>query len=218
MKIASQIISWVFLPLFMPIYGLLVVMYLPSLENDFFQANTFYWLDPNVKITIISLFMIFSVVAPSFSLLMLKRRNKISNIEIDNREERGVPITITAIYSVILAVFLLVKAPNGILPKATYALPWGGMIGIVLAGLINRYEKISLHGMGAGMLFGFFVAYYQNQNDYFFLPIVLSVLIGGLVMSARVYLGKHTLRQVLTGYLLGFLVIYLMITLFPDLR
>ena len=36
MKLTSQIISWVFMPLLMPIYALLLVMFIPS-NIDFMQ-------------------------------------------------------------------------------------------------------------------------------------------------------------------------------------
>jgi membrane-associated phospholipid phosphatase len=217
MKIAAQTISWVFLPLFMPIYGLLIAMYIPSLEESFFQEETMYWLAPFQKVLILSMYFVFSVLVPGISLLIMRNRNQISTIEMDDKSERKIPIVITAIYCAFLGIILLVRAPNGVLPDAIYALPWGGFVSIVLAGFITKYDKISLHALGAGMLFGFLIAYYQTQLEFSIWPIIASAVISGLVMSSRMYLQKHNLFQSISGFLLGGIVMFLIIFIFPSL-
>ena len=217
MKIAAQTISWVFLPLFMPIYGLLIAMYIPSLEESFFQEETMYWLAPFQKVLILSMYFVFSVLVPGISLLIMRNRNQISTIEMDDKSERKIPIVITAIYCAFLGIILLVRAPNGVLPDAIYALPWGGFVSIVLAGFITKYDKISLHALGAGMLFGFLVAYYQTQFEFSIWPIITSAVVSGLVMSSRMYLQKHNLFQSISGFLLGGIVMFLIIFIFPSL-
>jgi membrane-associated phospholipid phosphatase len=217
MKIAAQTISWVFLPLFMPIYGLLIAMYIPSLEESFFQEETMYWLAPFQKVLILSMYFVFSVLVPGISLLIMRNRNQISTIEMDDKSERKIPIVITAIYCAFLGIILLVRAPNGVLPDAIYALPWGGFVSIVLAGFITKYDKISLHALGTGMLFGFLIAYYQTQFEFSIWPIIASAVVSGLVMSSRMYLQKHNLFQSISGFLLGGIVMFLIIFIFPSL-
>ena len=211
MKFLSNLISWIFLPLFMPVYTLLLTMYIPSLEEGSFQNKTIYLLDPRLKLALLGIFFLFSFLAPAISLVILKRKNKISNLEIDNRSERYIPILITAIYSAVLAWFLMVKTPPGILPPAIYLLPAGGTIAILLVLVITRFDKISLHALGVGMLMGFLTAYFQTQAQFQLGILILATIVSGLVMSARLFLGKHNLRQCLMGYFLGMLVIYLTI-------
>jgi membrane-associated phospholipid phosphatase len=103
-----------------------------------------------------------------------------------------------------------------LVPEVIFSLPWAGVLASAIAGLINRYEKISLHAMGAGMLFGFIVAYYKTQVIFDVDLIIGVAILGGLIMSARMYLGKHTLRQSIMGYLLGFFTVFLMLTYFPS--
>ena len=64
------------------------------------------------------------------------------------------------------------------------------------------------------MLVGFLIAYYQSQAFFYLTIIVIAILISGAIMSARMYLGKHTLRQSLMGYFLGFGVLYFTIHYF----
>ena len=211
MKFLSNLISWIFLPLFMPVYALLLTMYIPSLEEGSFQNKTIYLLDPRLKLALLGIFFLFSFLAPAISLVILKRNNKISNLEIDNRSERFIPILITAIYSAVLAWFLMVKTPSGILPPAIYLLPAGGTFAILLVLVITRFDKISLHALGVGMLMGFLIAYFQTQAQFQLGILILATILSGVVMSARLFLGKHNLRQCLMGYFLGMLVIYLTI-------
>jgi membrane-associated phospholipid phosphatase len=214
MKFIANLISWIFLPLFMPVYTLLLTMYIPSLEAGTFQNKTIYLLDSRLKLALLGIYFLFSFLAPAISLVILKRKNKISNLEIDNRSERSIPILITAIYSAVLSWFLIVKTPTGILPPAIYLLPTGGTIAILLVLLITRFDKISLHALGVGMLMGFLIAYFQTQAQFQLGILILATFVSGLVMSARLFLGKHNLRQCLMGYFLGMLVIYMTIHFF----
>ncbi|TNE56113.1 MAG: phosphatase PAP2 family protein [Bacteroidetes bacterium] len=214
MKVIAQIISWIFIPLIMPIYALMVVMYVPSFESSFFQYNTLYWMHPNFKLLVLSMFAIFCFLAPGISLIMLRRSKAISSIEMDDRQERNIPIIISALYCLVLGVLLWVKTPNQMIPVAIYALPWGGFLGISIAGIINRFDKISLHALGAGMMFGFFISYYYYQAEYYFEILIFATLVCGLVMSARLYLKKHTMKQVISGFLLGFVSLFGILQLF----
>ena len=60
----------------------------------------------------------------------------------------------------LLAWFLMVKTPAGILPPAIFLLPAGGTFAILLVLVITRFDKISLHALGVGMLMGFLIAYF----------------------------------------------------------
>lgn len=220
MRTASHIISWVFMPLLMPVYALLAAMYIPSVGEGYFadKTQTLFNIRAEYKTLLVMLFLFFTVVVPGFFLLVLKTQQKISSYQMDTKEERGIPIILTALSCGFLAIFLLVKAPHGFFPKVVYALPWAGFVSILAVAVINRYEKISLHALGAGMLFGFFVAYFQTQDYFVFGIVVFAVLIGGLILSARMYLGKHNLREAVMGYILGFSIVFLILTFFPNLN
>lgn len=198
----------------MPIYALIITMFFPSFEQSFFQENTLYWMNPSHKFAVLAMFFIFSFLAPAITLLMLLKTKTISTIEIDNQNERSIPLAISAIYCLVLALFLTFKAPDNILPASIYALPWGGFFGISIAGFINRYTKISLHGIGVGMFVGYLIAYFHLQIEFYFEIIIFAILISGLVMSARLILKKHTLKQVFLGFLLGFLSVFTCVSIF----
>mgnify|MGYP000854876860 CR=1 FL=1 len=209
MKIISQIISWVFLPLFMPIYGLLFAFYVPSNQDYFFNLDCLYLLPPQAKSAFLYMFLIFGVFAPGMSLLILKKTKIISTIEIDDRRERGIPIIIMLLYCLILYFFLWMKSAEIPFPSFLYALPLSGVFVTAVFYFMNKWRKVSIHAGGAGILVGFIMAYFLRHIEYQFWILPLSILISGLVMSARVYLGKHTLLEVVTGWSTAVLITFL---------
>jgi membrane-associated phospholipid phosphatase len=76
-------------------------------------------------------------------------------------------------------------------------------------GLINLKTKISLHAGGVGMLVGYIVAYSLNQSFLLVWPMILAILVAGLVIMARLYLNKHTPKQVYLGFGLGSLITFI---------
>ena len=82
MKNLANVISWLFLPLLMPIYALLITMYIPSVEQSYFQNDTLFWMDEGHKFAVLSMFTIFSLIAPGVTLLLLMKSKAISSIEV----------------------------------------------------------------------------------------------------------------------------------------
>jgi|TARA_R110000737_G_scaffold342281_1_gene366999 protein-S-isoprenylcysteine O-methyltransferase Ste14 len=216
MKLFAQIISWVFLPLFMPIYALLILMFIPSREDFLINDDSLYYLPYQNKIAVLIIYFIFSILAPGLTLLALKSRGIVSTIDIDDRKERLVPLLITALYCLILFLFFIFKASNAYLPKYIFALPLAGFITISLFAWINMYTKISLHACGAGILTGLIFAYCANSIYFNFSLLMIAVFITGFVLSARMYLNKHTLHQVLYGFGGSALIVFFINFFYPT--
>ena len=203
----AQIISWVFLPLFMPIYALIVTLYTPSSEKILSNPGL-YELPDELKTQLLFLFVIFGTVAPGISFILMYRRKLITTIEMDNRNERIIPLFIVLSYCLILFLLFCFKAPNLVLPRYIYALPLtGAIISLFFIG-INLRTKISLHAAGTGILTGYFCAFAAQQLQFNYLLLLLAFLVSGLVISARLALNKHTPFQVYLGWLLGFLIAF----------
>lgn len=199
----------------MPIYGLLITMFIPTMSKSaLLQQHNLYGMPTQNKLHVLLLFVILVVLAPGFSLMMLKRQNKIADLQIDNRQERTYPIVVTAIYGVILGIFLWTQIPKQAISPLLFALPWAGVLAGGIAAGINRFEKISLHGIGAGMLFGFVLIDYQMQSQFHLLVLLAVILVGGIILTTRMYLEKHTLREALSGYVLGFISTVIVLRLF----
>lgn len=203
MKLFSQIISWVCMPILMPIYSLLIVFYTETQEDYIFNEHNLWNLPDEIKWSLIKLFFIFCVVAPGISFLLLRNRKLISNIEMDEKKERFVPIFIMGLYCFALFYLLYSKTEGSIIPKLIYLFALSGAAVSFINLFLNRFFKISLHATGSGILIGFLIAYYSHQQYFPFYLLPLCVVFSGIVMSARYYLKKHTLKELLIGWGIG---------------
>lgn len=215
MKIIAEILSWIFLPLFMPVYGLLIAMYVPSNQDYLFNEDSLYFLFDPAKKAVLYMFLIFSVIAPGLAFVFLKKRNIITTIDMENQKERNIPMFIMLSFCLLLYFFFLVKAQNNILPKYIYALPLSGIFVTVVFTFINRWIKISLHAGGAGILTGFIFAYAYEQIIFQFWILFFVILASGLTISARLFLKKHTQKEVYFGWALAVLMTFLVNFLYP---
>lgn len=216
MKLFAQIISWVFVPLFMPLYALLILMFIPSREDYLINDDSLFFLALNLKFSILFIFFIFSILAPGLTLVILLKKGYISNIEIDDKNQRLIPLLITAFYCLILYMFFVFRTSNIYLPKYIYALPLSGFITIGLFAWINFYTKISLHACGTGILTGLIYSYCAQSIYFDFSLLLIAVFITGLVMSSRIFLNKHTLPQVIYGFLGSALIVFFINYLYPS--
>ena len=203
----SQIISWVFLPLFMPLYALIITMYIPS-EEEVISNPSLYLLSDEIKNQLLVLFFIFGTLAPGMSLILMYRRNLITTIEMDDRKERVMPLLIVLSYCLILFLLFFFKAPNNVLPKYIYAVPLTGIIISMIFVGINNWSKISLHAAGAGILTGFLCAFSAQQLQFNYLIILVGFIISGLILAARLALNKHNPFQVYLGWTIAFVIAF----------
>jgi membrane-associated phospholipid phosphatase len=199
----------------MPMYGLLIAMYVPSNQDYLFNEDSMFFLTDAAKTAILYMFLIFSVLAPALSFVILRKRNIISTIDMESQAERNIPMFITLTYCLVLYFLFILKAQDNILPKYVYALPLSGVFVTASFTYINRWIKISLHAGGAGILTGFIFAYVAEQIEYQFWILIFVILASGITISARLYLKKHTQTEVYTGWLLAVLITFLINYLYP---
>lgn len=200
----------------MPLYALAILMFIPSVQDYILNDDSLYHLSGRNKFAILLIFFVCSVLAPGLTLLLLIQRKIISTIEIDDRKERLIPLLITAGYCLVLYLFFLFVPSNAQLPKYIYALPLSGFITISLFAWINMYTKISLHACGAGILAGLIFAYCANSIYFNFSLLMIAVFVAGFVLSSRIYLNKHTLAQVLYGFIGSSGIVFLINFYYPT--
>jgi len=205
MTFFSKLFSWLFLPLFTPIYGLLIVLYLPSRPSSFLLMDSLYHYPYQVKMLYLLLFGVFIVLAPGMSLLVLKFNKSITSLSLENREERSTPISIMIFYCIVLYLFLIFQENGAMVPNIIKGMALGGVVASAISYVLNRRFKVSLHGVGMGALAGFVLMYFTGMELYSLAVLLLVFILGGVVLSMRMYLKSHNLKEVAIGYGLGFL-------------
>lgn len=215
MKKLASFFSWVFLPLFTPMYALLIIFFIPAQPKSFYLLEALYHYPAQAKTLYLLLFLVFIVLAPGLSLVVLRLNNSISSLTLPSREERKTPITIMIFYTAVLYGFMLYQDADALVPSSLKGMALGGFIAAVIAFFVNFRLKISLHGIGVGALIGFLYTYFlsmESFNSWIFLAVIL---LSSIVLSARIALKAHDLKQILLGVLVGFVTQYFCVSFYP---
>jgi membrane-associated phospholipid phosphatase len=80
----------------------------------------------------------------------------------------------------------------------------GAAISIFIGFFINIFLKVSLHAIGVGSFFAVTLIILKYSDYNLTLLIIGSIIVAGVVGSARVALGAHEPKEVFLGYLVGF--------------
>ncbi len=208
MRLVAQITSWVFMPLFIPIYCLILTFFTISFEDFVINQNSLWSLPNPMKWAVLNLYAIFTVIAPGVSILILRNRKMISSIELTDRTQRFFPILLMVFYTAALYLLFVLKAGDALIPTFIYSLPLSGTLVSLTLFLLNFKFKVSLHAAGGGILFGYILAYCMKQQYFEFWVLLLAAISTGLTISARLYLNKHTMDEVVHGWLIAFLITF----------
>jgi len=187
----AKIISLIFHPLLIPLYGLLII----------FLAPTLFWYIPfKVKKILFLIVLTNNVFIPVSLLPFFRYRNIISSWLIETREERIVPLlAVSFFYSLTSVIIFRLQIPLFIKGYI-----FSVSIITVFATIINFWSKISLHSIGAGALNGIVIILSMRTHEQLIWFIVPVIIIGGLVLSSRLKLNLHNPSQVYPGFLTGF--------------
>lgn len=196
MKIFYKAITLIFQPLLMPTFGMIILM-----NMTFFVGLPPLWR----WISIIGTF-IFTAVLPALPILVMLRKGEINDLFISKKEERTMPYLISFLAYVFWSMFMWRTLQ---FPMFIVAMGIGSAISIIAITIINLKWKISAHLGGIGGLTGavFGVCYRMAINPLLFLIVILAI--SALVALARMELKAHTPGQVLSGFVVGFLAVFL---------
>lgn len=198
MKKLCEIISALFSPLLVPTYGIAFAAFLTILS---FLPSGVLW-------TAVGITFVITCLIPLSAIMALYRTGVVTDPGVNKRTERFIPYGV-AILCYLGCAFFFYKA------SAPFWLPMffaGAALATLVNTIVNVWWKISAHAAAIGGLvalaFRVAVDHYALYNMNVWISVV--ILLAGFVMSARVYLDRHTLMQVLAGCANGFLSVYLL--------
>lgn len=193
-KIAKGI-SYVLHPIFLP--SLLIIAL-----NLFSPLPLFYiFLSQKLFLVLLGFVACYTFVIPLGFMYLQYRMGFIRDFELSLRQERPKVYLFTSGFYLALAYFLNAKG-SVFMPTAVII----ATMAVVILGLFlyNFFDKVSAHAAGVAGVLGIFSAIFIRYGDPQLLSVVLGLIIlVGLVVSARLYLGAHNLRQVVIGTLWG---------------
>lgn len=194
----SKILSYLFHPLLIPIYLLIILLNTYTLSP--------YSLSCYLQLTLIGITIFTAIVSPLLIVYLLLRFKIITSIYTETKEERVYPIlTVAAFYYL---TYILLKGFQVSAIFSYYML--GSTLLAIVVLFINFYKKISLHMVGMGSAIGLFSGLiYRFQIDFAML-IIVGILLSGLVGYARLESKSHHPAEIYAGFLLGLIVMTLL--------
>lgn len=196
----ARIVSIVFHPLFMPLYGLMILLSAPTFLK---------YLPVEVKRILCLIVFIDNVFIPIALLPFLRYRNMISSYHIEDRKERIIPLLTTSILYCTTS-FIIFRYQ---IPFFLKSFIFATSVVAIVVSMINFWWKISIHAVGAGALLATVFALSIKMYTPLTLYLLTVILASGLVLSSRLRLNSHNPSQVWLGFLTGFIGISLFILL-----
>lgn len=192
MAYAAKALSIVLNPLVVPIYIMLVFLY----------GNTILALTlPSTKMFLLAVVTLNALVIPIIAIKLLKWLGMISDVSFENRYDRTVVLAIIALcYG--LCVYTAYRLSLGVIVHKFFI---ASFCCVMIALIVTPFWKISLHMIPMGGATAMFAIYMLAGIGSLFLTLIITIILSGMLASARLYLGLHTPAQVAVGYLTGFL-------------
>lgn len=192
----ANVLSWVLVPVLMPVYGIILMFGLTILSFTGFGT----------RLAFTAIAFGFNVAIPAVVIIIMKRMGMIKDVGLNNREERFVPYLICIFCLIGTALFMGYKGA----PKWMEMFFIGGAVAGIVEVVINRWWKISVHAAGiagiVAMLLHIMIYDYTRPEALTWLLITIGC--SGLLGASRIWLGRHSLGQVLAGYAVGFCAVY----------
>jgi hypothetical protein len=193
-RIAAKIISYIFHPLFIPVYLSWFI-----LET---QSYLFASASKLEKIIFIARFAVIYTMFPLISVLLMKALGFISSIYLKTQRDRIIPYVVCMIYYWWMW-YVLHHQPQYsdefvILSLAIFLASVGGL-------MANIKMKISMHAIAAGIMVAFVVVVGLSQDVNFGGYMAISILLTGLICTARLIVSDHTMKEIYWGLFIGIL-------------
>jgi membrane-associated phospholipid phosphatase len=194
----SHFLSWVLVPLLMPVYGLMLAFGLSILDV----------VPMGMRIGFTLAVAAIDVLIPMALIVVLKRFGLIDDLGLNGQRERLIPYVITALCFGGSAWLMATKAA----PMWLTMFFAGGALATVINMLINFRWKISAHAAGIAGVVALLIRIERDGSaePELFFWLLLTIGLCGLLGSARVWLGRHTVWQVLAGYVVGFCSVFIL--------
>ncbi len=186
-----SVFSYIFHPLFVSVYAVLLYFFLTDrfhLYQEFFLIG--------IQVLILTILIPISVF---YFLLSIGRAN---NIMLSKVEQRKIPLSINSIL-----LFLLIKKslPSEFIPEL-YFFFFGALVSSILLLLMTFLKlKASIHTVGMSALAVFTIGMsLKTQTNHLYL-IAAFIFLTGLVASSRLAMKAHSGLELTAGFFTGFL-------------
>lgn len=191
------IISLVFHPLLLPTYIIGLML--------FISPNFISVVSSKGRWLLLEITFIFTFSIPVLVMFILKRLQIISSLSLPGIKERRLPFTIILlIYAATAHLFYVLT--QKIYLDTKFLLVFGSIcFSLFILTLTSFFYKISAHSLAISGVFGGMLAMAFRYEEFSLgFPLVITAIVWGAVLSARLAMKAHTIQEVVWGSVLGF--------------
>ncbi|MEJ8801330.1 hypothetical protein [Pontibacter sp. H249] len=194
-RFLAQVLSVVFHPLLLPTYLFAFILY--------YMPTAMLTLPWENRWVILSMVVISTFVVPGLGAYTMVRMGQLDSLEMDKREQRGLPLLFTGVCYATTA-YLLYK--TSALDAIFFFIMGLIAASVFLTYIVSLFWKVSAHAVGMGGALGLLLVLNRLMPDgSVTMAIIAVVVLSGAVLSARLRLNAHTPAQVYVGYGAGLL-------------
>nr|WP_321358820.1 phosphatase PAP2 family protein [uncultured Draconibacterium sp.] len=193
----ARIISIIFHPVLIPTIGMFLLM------HSGFYFELLLW---EAKRFVLLVVFFTTCILPLLSVAVLSLNPRF-NINMPSNRDRLIPLLSASVFYYLG--FILLRKVQAVPEFKLFML--ASILVLVVLLIASLKWKISNHMAAIGGLSGtlFALAFRNGVNPVY--SVLIVVLLSGLIGTARLILGKHDLKQLVAGYGLGFIVLYLVL-------
>jgi hypothetical protein len=189
----------IFHPMILPSLAMIILLTIPSYVSFSIPAQA--------RRLIVGLVFINTCVGPMLVILLMKRIGLISDIFLDSRSERLYPILVSVLFY--LFTWYLFRQAN--IPSLLNHFIVGATSLVLIGLIVTNFWKISLHMMSMGGFTGYMIALSMILDYEMPMLIIGSILVSGMLGSARIKLNAHNPAQVYVGWITGIAIMLMVI-------
>ena len=192
-KALARIISYVFHPLFLPLYLTYFILEVRSYQ--------FAVIDPWSKTLRLLLIAISCTFMPLVSVLLLRALNFIDSIYLKTQKDRIAPYMICMIFYFGVWAYFKKNHIETDLVRMALAIFNASVAGF----LLNIVMKVSMHAIAVGVMTTFIAILAFDETVNLSLYLALALLISGIVCTSRLIISDHRPKEIYIGFLAGVL-------------
>lgn len=196
LKTIATIISYIFHPLLLLTYLLLMVMWL----NPFLFGRTSF---EGHSLLLINIFFS-TALLPGVAIIVMKGLGMLESLRMDDKQERIGPYIASGIFY--LWIFVNVR-DNGEIPLSYRSFVLAATVALFLSFLINLIQKVNIHAVSAGVLLSAVIvmlATYNYASISLHVVLMGAIIFAGLVGTTQLILEQGKPVDIYGGYFIGF--------------
>ena len=192
-QLSAKFISYVFHPLFIPLYITYFIIQIRSYQ----LAGINDWINLRILLQV----FVNCTFLPLASILLLRALNFIDSVFLKTQRDRIIPYIICMIFY--FWNWYVFKNNHEI--KDLVSVSMAIFNASVLGFLVNISMKVSMHAISVGVLTTFVALLAFSDSSSFSFYLSITVLIAGIVCTSRLIVSDHSQKEIYYGFLVGIL-------------